>query len=1350
MKKLRTILFFAFMIATGTIGVLSSTISWFDSRVKFDANNITGNVLGKYFAYGTGTKDDPYGITHAIHLYNLSWLQYMGYFEQGDGEPDTLYYFELGNDINANETYDALKVLPPIGTEDNPFIGQLNGNGHTISNFTFANAVNTPLEVGITRIPDRVTDYVPDSNVGIFGKVASLGSDVDGDNTLIKDIGFSNITVKSTGATTAGIVAGSLDGVTQNVAVQSPTLDIVSGSTASEYTLVGACDDKYTHDVKKVNTDVYDLEVKNLEFTAEDNGLTQGYGGSVDFKQVHSRLNYVRRELAATAPDANGERYPRHRAIVYNPNGSTYSDSWVSQVQTESQIQNYYDGSGGTTGTERHYAGGSYDPQYGAYQFGFANGTPDDKDNVWIHYLAGGHYTQEEYRENNSYSGCTISDGSNFLCINANGELYNGNSGNGISEANATVWSMPSNGSTGKIYARLADGGEQYFLEGTAGTLTVNAGSGTTNWYISENATTRTYRTSNNYYLYFSDTWYLSSIVPGNADEYYLIYDSNGHYMMEPTNRLVLSTTSRANAAKWVLSSESNKTFALQSNANKVLSYYYRSRIFSSSTTYTVQAYATDSYTTEYRFTGTLPGRNATASGKFRRGTSNNYILYQNNASEPWTANGTGSTFTVEHYYRMLQTTTQKTTSKDFPYVAINESRTTGGMDYSGQDVTYFPLNVNGTNTKGLDPYKPTDGNSGYIVGGSNYASINGESYSSTVRISAYDIDSGYESSNAILSSVYSNGEIKKVYTVDDDAIDVDITNSAAYQKYADSKEKLEGVLNNEVDSIGYDTNYTYSFGDSKSYALHFMDNIISKDNLVTASYARIDGADKTNYEMPASSIDFSLKDKGYINFFAGTYYRTKKNGISDWYDVDGFFSLYSVFRYQSGANQGRIAAIRRITKIWFDDSDTTKNKAHSYVYEYEPELDARGETVTYCSVPYRLSPDSTRYLLDEDGGDTSQVEWTKDSIVPIDDKQSTYTHKVFDTKWIETPHDGSAGYVKRSIYYFEIPMSPGEYCLGSVEGSESGAYLMYLDIGANAQTVDRTTIIQKIVSTTKNFKYVEGIFVVENAKNAASSLFDITYGPSSEEVSRVRNSTDIDSKGAIAIDLDTGYTDTISLTRSGETMTISRAGPPAKMAVQYANPDLSVKIGEDAVTPVGLSSSEKTQIVVDYYDINTNNMSLTHTVLTYDGSNTPTDVKQYLNGSETPVASGNETMFNDKGELLDSDSIEALAAPSNQMATKCIEFEYYCMDNEDVELVSKLASTINGFYYKASSYTFTFSQNGQSFVVTVNNVNGSIRAIINRGADQTSVAWECTYTIVIDGVSYVVSTAGDIPPQGS
>ena len=42
--------------------------------------------------------------------------------------------------------------------------------------------------------------------------------------------------------------------------------------------------------------------------------------------------------------------------------------------------------------------------------------------------------------------------------------------------------------------------------------------------------------------------------------------------------------------------------------------------------------------------------------------------------------------------------------------------------------------------------------------------------------------------------------------------------------------------------------------------------------------------------------------------------------------------------------------------------------------------------------------------------------------------------------------------------FYFEIPTNPGEYALGTVANKSFGAYLMYLDIAANAANKDQIT----------------------------------------------------------------------------------------------------------------------------------------------------------------------------------------------------------------------------------------------------------------------------------------------------
>lgn len=113
------------------------------------------------------------------------------------------------------------------------------------------------------------------------------------------------------------------------------------------------------------------------------------------------------------------------------------------------------------------------------------------------------------------------------------------------------------------------------------------------------------------------------------------------------------------------------------------------------------------------------------------------------------------------------------------------------------------------------------------------------------------------------------------------------------------------------------------------------------------------------------------------------------------------FFSLHRIFR-----TDGEIDSIREIDKIYGNPDDTSKN----YIYKYTDEASAP-------ALP-------SGYVL------------------------------MFDTDWIKNPT-----MVENAVYYFEIPVNAGEYALGSVNGAD-GAYLMYLDIGASAQSLsDGTTL---------------------------------------------------------------------------------------------------------------------------------------------------------------------------------------------------------------------------------------------------------------------------------------------------
>ncbi len=71
----------------------------------------------------------------------------------------------------------------------------------------------------------------------------------------------------------------------------------------------------------------------------------------------------------------------------------------------------------------------------------------------------------------------------------------------------------------------------------------------------------------------------------------------------------------------------------------------------------------------------------------------------------------------------------------------------------------------------------------------------------------------------------------------------------------------------------------------------------------------------------------------------------------------------------------------------------------------------------------------------------------------PYGKEDSGYTLE-FDCSWITNPSALS----KDCLYYFEIPVSVGEYALGSVTG-KNGAYLVYLDIAASNDGTTETLI---------------------------------------------------------------------------------------------------------------------------------------------------------------------------------------------------------------------------------------------------------------------------------------------------
>ena len=87
-KKIYGIIGLSVLAGITAIATVSGSIAWLNRTASIDnKSNISGSAQIAYFGGGDGTSGDPYIINKPVHLYNLAWLQYIGYFK--DNQTDT-------------------------------------------------------------------------------------------------------------------------------------------------------------------------------------------------------------------------------------------------------------------------------------------------------------------------------------------------------------------------------------------------------------------------------------------------------------------------------------------------------------------------------------------------------------------------------------------------------------------------------------------------------------------------------------------------------------------------------------------------------------------------------------------------------------------------------------------------------------------------------------------------------------------------------------------------------------------------------------------------------------------------------------------------------------------------------------------------------------------------------------------------------------------------------------------------------------------------------------------------------------------------------------------------------------
>ncbi len=1167
MRKNRTLIIgIGTLLLAGLVSAASSAAWFFPTTHVGNAGEtntmpIDGSSSSAYFAYGDGhpvedgTKHRPYGISTPRHLYNLAWLQYIGYFDQDDPDEENYgcqYYFELANDVDMTGW-----TLPPIGTEDHPFISNFEGNGYIISNLDVSNEFSEynvhPSAVSGWDSADNKQPHI----LGLFGVVGNYNSKYDTSNAncvyassvnSLNNVGITAIDVKtSVHDSLMGLAAGYVSGTMSNVAVDLGTINLdkeatdVSGNATtsygghtqniSDYTIVGYTTKKAA--LRKVTDTIFNIDIKTgQEFNAVEQGESQGWGGSINMMSMFQRLDNIRRRATATTTTYNYRTTTTHQANGSTSNAqSNYTDgkiftgsgqnATVGNFNYLNPNESFMYIAGGKINVDKYYTyythegyvitngtnylnnddgkldNGNSLGSATRWSFNVGNSLITSQYNDSTYYLRNNNGTLQitqyqgyattwtiddsnskftisngeyylNYANNNwtlTRLGLKITDGTNYL-------NYNGNLGNSTSLTNSSDW-FYTVGSSGYIYTTYNN--TNYYLRNNNGNIQVSNRTGnasTWNIILDDN---KIDIYSGDRHLTYDNGW---KLVQDAGSVYYLIRDDNNHYVYYANSDRAGSTNqSGASHLFYGLSTANNSNgqygfYYLDGNTYRYFGYH--------SDNWQVQL-ANDSRALFNMPNNALPNKNTpTVTGKMSADYDNRTYTVKYNGNNPvWQAvtNNSGSNMTIEYHDTRNFTpvlisvsasftspiNTSSIGTTDGPDSYLDESRTAiRNYEYTASNTTYFPLNVksdggSSTNSITNGNYRPTDANTGYVISGSRLTadSTISDGGPALIRVSSY---ANSNISNSYSNRAISDGNVRTITSAGDVPLTTAYSNPAtALEKYSSSKATLLNVLQSSGSNV---------------YGLHFMGAQISTEHMLKATNVSILGnsygnpndsnVNKRTYDLPVNAIDFNLKEKGYINFFSGTYFSR---------DVTSFFSLHQIFR-DTEANGYAILQIKEIAAIY-------GNPDHgnwSYAYQY---------TDGTFSKPYRFAGVDNKYELTNANPDpnTPYVESHSLSVVEFANYISNFGYQqLFDTQWItnytHSAHTEIHSLKQNYLYYFEIPMNNGEYCLGSVQNG-TGGYLLYLDIGASASKTQRTELAEHFLNDISTFEHPVGAAII-------------------------------------------------------------------------------------------------------------------------------------------------------------------------------------------------------------------------------------------------------------------------------
>ena len=441
----------------------SATLMWFSNNISIVPTQIEASSEAAYYASGKGTKDDPYVINKARHLYNLAWLQYLGTYnkdEDKDGIVDVTYFsIEGTEDSNGNSVLDMSGwVLPPIGTEDNPFVGIINGNNTIIKNLTVSNTFS---DYG-TKHPYydasgnelNENTFTKPSIIGFFGVIGGIDDQTYAYSSiknveLVENLYLDNITIQnvkdsSTGdiKVLAGLLAGYVNAPIKNSGVGYGEFNFAKGTTnlastvgasniskVSEYSLIGA-----------YNPSKFSWEGK--AGSSGDGG--DDWGSSIDMMTLNRRMNYI--SGVSTFSVNTGSRY--------NVENSTYGYGAITSSAKEMYWNN-------TSTTYWYVKDGTYLPLNVDTDTAFSGGettvTPSGSPNSY--------HTTSYYQNHTSEFDIVSNNNSGYLVGRTNGSY---------ADVRTRLQSLSSGLAKSSVSSTYDGNIKVYTVDTTSGTTTVD------------------------------------------------------------------------------------------------------------------------------------------------------------------------------------------------------------------------------------------------------------------------------------------------------------------------------------------------------------------------------------------------------------------------------------------------------------------------------------------------------------------------------------------------------------------------------------------------------------------------------------------------------------------------------------------------------------------------------------------------------------------------------------------------------------------------------------------------------------------------------------------------------------